>query len=103
VAFQNKYRQYFPNKQTLQLKIREVRQKMMAATMHSPVTPNTAQRAGGGGGAIIGNSQPSSSTADNNHIDYGGAGHQSVVSAPAASSAFKPLNSSSTSSAVFLS
>ncbi|VDM40344.1 unnamed protein product [Toxocara canis] len=38
-AFQNKHRQYFPNKQTLTLKIREVRQKMMA-TMQSPLTPS---------------------------------------------------------------
>uniref|UniRef100_A0A915PJH4 HMG box domain-containing protein n=1 Tax=Setaria digitata TaxID=48799 RepID=A0A915PJH4_9BILA len=38
-AFQNKYRQFFPNKQTLTLKIREIRQKMMAS-MQSPVTPS---------------------------------------------------------------
>ncbi|VDN23701.1 unnamed protein product [Gongylonema pulchrum] len=39
-AFQNKYRQFFPNKQTLTLKIREVRQKMMAS-MQSPLTPSS--------------------------------------------------------------
>uniref|UniRef100_F1KQK3 Protein capicua n=1 Tax=Ascaris suum TaxID=6253 RepID=F1KQK3_ASCSU len=38
-SFQSKHRQYFPNKQTLTLKIREVRQKMMA-TMQSPLTPS---------------------------------------------------------------
>ncbi|VIO86909.1 Uncharacterized protein BM_BM5934 [Brugia malayi] len=38
-AFQNKYRQFFPNKQTLTLKIREMRQKMMAS-MQSPTTPS---------------------------------------------------------------
>uniref|UniRef100_A0A0N5B0C4 LisH domain-containing protein n=1 Tax=Syphacia muris TaxID=451379 RepID=A0A0N5B0C4_9BILA len=38
-AFQNKNKQYFPNKQTLTLKIREVRQKMMAL-VQSPITPN---------------------------------------------------------------
>ncbi|KAL3982327.1 HMG (high mobility group) box family protein [Acanthocheilonema viteae] len=38
-AFQNKYRQFFPNKQTLTLKIREMRQKMMAS-MQSPITPS---------------------------------------------------------------
>lgn len=39
LAFQKKYRQYFPSKQTLTLKIREVRQKLMAA-MQSPLTPS---------------------------------------------------------------
>ncbi|MCP9265917.1 Protein capicua-like protein [Dirofilaria immitis] len=38
-AFQNKYRQFFPSKQTLTLKIREMRQKMMAS-IQSPVTPS---------------------------------------------------------------
>ncbi|OZC11080.1 hypothetical protein X798_01906 [Onchocerca flexuosa] len=38
-AFQNKYRQFFPSKQTLTLKIREMRQKMMAS-MQSPITPS---------------------------------------------------------------
>ncbi|EJW84205.1 HMG box family protein [Wuchereria bancrofti] len=38
-AFQNKYRRFFPNKQTLTLKIREMRQKMMAS-MQSPTTPS---------------------------------------------------------------
>ncbi|VDK19818.1 unnamed protein product [Anisakis simplex] len=38
-SFQDKHRQFFPNKQTLTMKIREVRQKMMA-TMHSPLTPS---------------------------------------------------------------
>ncbi|MFH4974241.1 hypothetical protein AB6A40_000950 [Gnathostoma spinigerum] len=42
-AFQHKHRQYFPSKQTLILKIREVRQKMMA-TMQSPLTPSTGSR-----------------------------------------------------------
>lgn len=36
-AFQHRYRDVFPNKSTLQLKIREVRQKLMAT---NPVTPN---------------------------------------------------------------
>ncbi|VDK87136.1 unnamed protein product [Litomosoides sigmodontis] len=38
-TFQNKYRQFFPSKQSLTLKIREMRQKMMA-TMQSPITPS---------------------------------------------------------------
>uniref|UniRef100_A0A1I7VFV5 HMG box family protein n=1 Tax=Loa loa TaxID=7209 RepID=A0A1I7VFV5_LOALO len=39
-AFQNKYRQFFPSKQTLTLKIREMRQKMMAS-IQSPVEPSS--------------------------------------------------------------
>ena len=38
-AFQHRYSDVFPNKQTLQLKIREVRQKLMA-TANTPITPN---------------------------------------------------------------
>ena len=37
--FQQKHAQIFPNKNTLQLKIREVRQKLMATT---PTTPNSS-------------------------------------------------------------
>lgn len=39
-AFQRKYIQFFPNKQSLILKVREVRQKMMAI-MKSPFTTST--------------------------------------------------------------
>ncbi|CAG9540485.1 unnamed protein product [Cercopithifilaria johnstoni] len=38
-AFQTKYRQFFPSKQALTLKIREMRQKMMAS-VQSPITPS---------------------------------------------------------------
>ncbi|CAG2165423.1 unnamed protein product [Oppiella nova] len=41
--FQMKYSSIFPNKNTLQLKIREVRQKLMSTT---PTTPNSALNAG---------------------------------------------------------
>jgi hypothetical protein len=37
--FQLKYSSIFPNKNTLQLKIREVRQKLMSTT---PTTPNSS-------------------------------------------------------------
>ncbi|CAL1541743.1 unnamed protein product [Lymnaea stagnalis] len=41
VTFQNKYSEIFPNKSCLQLKIREVRQKMMASVQNTPKTPTT--------------------------------------------------------------
>ncbi|XP_005110787.2 protein capicua homolog [Aplysia californica] len=45
VAFQNKYSEIFPTKTCLQLKIREVRQKMMASVQNTPKTPTTPSAA----------------------------------------------------------
>ncbi|WAR06688.1 CIC-like protein, partial [Mya arenaria] len=61
-AFQERYKDFFPNKQCLQLKIREVRQKMMAQSAaqeaanlshpgdrnNGPDTPGASQREGAG-------------------------------------------------------
>ncbi|KAH9504295.1 hypothetical protein Btru_064562 [Bulinus truncatus] len=45
VAFQNRHSEIFPNKSCLQLKIREVRQKMMASVQNTPKTPTTPSAA----------------------------------------------------------
>ncbi|XP_013066792.2 protein capicua homolog isoform X1 [Biomphalaria glabrata] len=46
VAFQTKHADIFPNKSCLQLKIREVRQKMMLSVQNTPKTPTTPSAAG---------------------------------------------------------
>ncbi|BFZ13766.1 hypothetical protein BsWGS_16805 [Bradybaena similaris] len=45
MQFQNKYSEIFPSKTCLQLKIREVRQKMMAVVQSTPKTPTTPSAA----------------------------------------------------------
>lgn len=40
-TFQTQHKDIFPNKASLQLKIREVRQKLMAQSSHTPLSANS--------------------------------------------------------------
>ncbi|XP_022662407.1 protein capicua homolog isoform X3 [Varroa destructor] len=60
-AFQQKHKDVFPNKQTLQLKIREVRQKQMASSPHPSQQPQQPS-GGGGAGSTVNSTGGSTST-----------------------------------------
>ncbi|XP_059163863.1 protein capicua homolog isoform X3 [Physella acuta] len=62
VAFQNKYQEIFPNKSCLQLKIREVRQKMMAFHQGTPKTPTTPSAASSSSSSLMEVPEPSRSS-----------------------------------------
>ena len=82
-SFQAKYQDIFPTKSCLQLKIREVRQKMMAqsAAVEAAVSEHRSQSGESGG------TTPATSGMDTNAQNYGGS--QSMMSGgqvPASSS-----------------
>ena len=70
--FQMKYSTIFPNKNTLQLKIREVRQKLMSTTPTTPNPINTSQandQNGGGQQSDDNNRQQTDSRSDSSAND----------------------------------